>query len=238
MQRRVDLAAAELGLEVEDMPFSAMTSVAISQPLLKTLTAPLKNSLPLPEAATKAVQPPPPKRPKVSKKQRRAEKAAKTAYQTCLGGGGSQAEARAASDMAFSLEMEDSDDSDDSDGSDESEEAAEEQVAARRGGNNDDNDKDDGEDYDESGEAMERRAGKVAELLMVARPIARSLLLQVQPSLAGTAKQRKHRKQLNKQLAAAAEASLLHERQQRDCPLWAALGTMVTGEGMNWWQRQ
>lgn len=50
---------------------------------------------------------------------------------------------------------------------------------------------------DTSPEAMERRAEIVRELLDVQTSIARSLLMQVQPSLAGNKKQRKRRKQVH-----------------------------------------
>ena len=57
---------------------------------------------------------------------------------------------------------------------------------------------------DTSGEAMEVRADVLVEVLDVDAPVARSLLLQVMPSLAGNKKQRKNRRQHNRQLAEAA----------------------------------
>ena len=131
-------------------------------------------------------------------------------------------QARAASDLAFSLQMEESDDSE------ELSSCGAESDDDNDAESDDDNAETDDDDYDESGEAMERRAGVVADLLQVARPIARSLLLQVQPSHAGTTKQRKHRKQLNRQLAAAAEASLRLETRQ--------LGSSLSNDGSDWRQ--
>ena len=88
------------------------------------------------------------------------------AYQRCLSRG--LAEARAASDTAYALALMNDEEEDDDDEDDECDDEDEGQE-----------DEGSDEGVDESGEAMERRAGLLADLLHVSRPIARSLLLQV-----------------------------------------------------------